>query len=975
MFTRLTYYTDYIMYYWTAPNGPYILAGQNDHLKDNTGYWVWINQNKTVTTTGEHPGSRDTKLTAGWNLVGFPATNENTTPNKIFIGPSYFTDYYLYYWTAPNGPYILVGQNDGLKDNRGYWVWINQDLTVTGSAIVPISDNLWVRATSKDDPTVFDNESGLANLKIFVPLHGVQVAISPLNQENVGGGTLLYNVTVKNTGNVQENLQLTKGDNAGWTLNLDSTSLLIPAGENGSATLAVTIPNGASGSTIDNIWVRATSKDNATVFDNESCLAQVKIVRRVQIAITPTFQENDVGGTLTYAVTVTNLSNTQENFQLTKGDNAGWALSIHDNWLLVQKGGNAQTNLTVTIPNDAIGGTSDDIWVQATSKDNATVFDNESCQAHVKVMAIMITPVFQENNNGGTLTYTVTVTNKGPQENFLLSKGDVEGWPLNLDSPSLLIPQGENRTAKLTVTIPSGAVGDTFDNIWVQATSKDDAEVFDNNSCLAHVLITTGVEVHVTPNIQENVQGENSTFTITVMNKGNVPDGFDLSWSDTENWGDNISLLSTNLQIDVGGEDSTSLLVHIPDNANPGTVDNISVTARSQQDAGVTNSDTCAVNVVFSRQVSVSISPAENGIIPGGTLTYTVIVRNIGDNSDNYILEASDNLGWGPSLSDNSLENLAPGGTRIIGLIVTVPSDAAPGAEDNITVTATSLTNENFTSSTTCTARSIAIIRSVSVTISPSTRDGMQGETSNFTIIIKNLGNVGDNYNLTLTDNAGWNPSISGTTVEIPVGENRSVTLSVTVPDNAAPQTMDKITVTVASQVNASVSNSASCQVTALILRGVMITISPDYGTGAAGAILNYTVKVTNTGRAAENYSLVVNGTTGWRTSILPSSLALAPGESGEATLSITVPSDSYGSSMIFYVWAISSADTNVRNNATCRAVALQNSGGEGEAGLSWIEIILIAAIIVAAVFTAGYLTRRRGNEKPRRVTRVLSLS
>jgi uncharacterized membrane protein len=201
------------------------------------------------------------------------------------------------------------------------------------------------------------------------------------------------------------------------------------------------------------------------------------------------------------------------------------------------------------------------------------------------------------------------------------------------------------------------------------------------------------------------------------------------------------------------------------------------------------------------------------------------------------------------------------------------------------------------------------------------------------------------------------------------------VTLSVMVPDNAAPQTMDKITVTVFSQVNPSVSNSASCQVTALILRGVMITISPDYGTGPAGTVLNYTVKVTNTGRATDNYSLVVSGTTGWRTSILPSSLILAPGDSGEATLTITVPSDSDGNSMIFYVWAISSADTSVRNNATCRAVSLANSGGGGEAGLSWIEIILIAAIIVAAVFVAGYLTRKRNKEKPRRAPKVLSLS
>ena len=131
VFTGLNYYTDYYIYYWNAPGGPYGLQGPDQVLEDNAGYWVWINQDNTVTTSGIPPPSREIHLVAGWNLVSFPIANENTTPNNVFTGLNYYTDYYIYYWSAPGGPYGLQGPDQVLEDNLGYCVWINQNKTVT----------------------------------------------------------------------------------------------------------------------------------------------------------------------------------------------------------------------------------------------------------------------------------------------------------------------------------------------------------------------------------------------------------------------------------------------------------------------------------------------------------------------------------------------------------------------------------------------------------------------------------------------------------------------------------------------------------------------------------------------------------------------------------------------------------------------------------------------------------------------------
>jgi hypothetical protein len=131
LFPNLSYYTDYYIYYWQAPGGPYHLQGPDEVFKDNFGYWLWVKEDQAYKTTGVEPATRDISMIIGWNLVGFPITNENTTPNNIFTGLTYYTDYYIYHWTAPGGPYGLQGPDEKFENYLGYWVYINQDKIVT----------------------------------------------------------------------------------------------------------------------------------------------------------------------------------------------------------------------------------------------------------------------------------------------------------------------------------------------------------------------------------------------------------------------------------------------------------------------------------------------------------------------------------------------------------------------------------------------------------------------------------------------------------------------------------------------------------------------------------------------------------------------------------------------------------------------------------------------------------------------------
>jgi len=116
----------YKMYYWTAPYGPYSAPSKTKPVEDNRGYWVKVNQNWRV-ETGSSPTSRTIYFVAGWNLVHFPVTSANTTPTNLFAG----TTYTMYQWAAPYGPYSAPNKTKPVEDNRGYWVKVPLDWTVT----------------------------------------------------------------------------------------------------------------------------------------------------------------------------------------------------------------------------------------------------------------------------------------------------------------------------------------------------------------------------------------------------------------------------------------------------------------------------------------------------------------------------------------------------------------------------------------------------------------------------------------------------------------------------------------------------------------------------------------------------------------------------------------------------------------------------------------------------------------------------
>jgi len=540
----------------------------------------------------------------------------------------------------------------------------------------------------------------------------------------------------------------------------------------------------------------------------------VSAVYGVSVSISPFDQGGFDGEIVIYTVTVVNVGNVTDTYNINASDNLGWNnIWLDDNALQVAGFDNENTTLHVRIPDNAVYCTRDNVTVTAISQTDSTVKDNDSCIAHatsIIVVDVSISPLLDSG-----LHKDVTITNMGNViDNYNLAVKDNSGWTLMLVENQFgnVIP-GENRVTALDIDIPENTRSGKVDCVTVVATSKEHAGVSDNAT--ADIPAIRGVEVSISPTENEGLHGDRLVYTVTVRNIGNVADNYYLTKSDVLGWvaSENFAWLS----VAPGHFDSVNFEVIIPENVRPGIEDVITITATSQIDNTISDSDNCVARAKIIRGANVSISPVENEALAGENLTFAVTITNTGNVPDNYALENIDTLGWSLSLSKSSLENILDGASGNVTLTVTIPDNAwGRRAIDDVTVIATSLENENAEGSGTCLA-GVKVIPGAYVRITPGWQENLFGGNLAYIVTVVNTGNAVDNYTLSAIDAAGWGLSFSDNLVgdnrieNLAPGENRVVALLVTISEDWMGYTDDGITVTATSNENAAISNNASC--------------------------------------------------------------------------------------------------------------------------------------------------------------------
>jgi uncharacterized repeat protein (TIGR01451 family) len=396
-------------------------------------------------------------------------------------------------------------------------------------------------------------------------------------------------------------------------------------------------------------------------------------------------------------------------------------------------------------------------YIAATGKNTIKLYKGATLELPEPGVVVGIAPRYQASMPGSVLTFTVSVFNKDEVEDtYSLVVDDNMGWGLSLSQTSLTVPARKTVETTLSVTIPIGADIGAEDSITVTATSTVKEGVSDTESIIVRAArqITPPIDDTYTHEARPTTKfGDKKTLFTGWYNGGSerVWLKFDLSGLPADLDIGKAKLWVYNYWLTGGG--SLGVRAHGVDNDdwNEGTVnwnnqpsyggmlgDIVPITETGwyswdvtsfvkqefagdkkvsfslidiEEDTEVDHSTWFSskeyedydkwpyLEIPLPYAVDVSIKPWTQDTSPGGTLTYTVTIQNVGSESDSYSLSVTDTQGWGPVIAQTQTTNLQYGESWTTTLTVTIPSDASPGTKNTITVTATSQTDPNVSDS------------------------------------------------------------------------------------------------------------------------------------------------------------------------------------------------------------------------------------------------------------------------------------
>ncbi|NJN53826.1 MAG: hypothetical protein HC804_03145, partial [Anaerolineae bacterium] len=195
------------------------------------------------------------------------------------------------------------------------------------------------------------------------------------------------------------------------------------------------------------------------------------------------------------------------------------------------------------------------------------------------------------------------------------------------------------------------------------------------------------------------------------------------------------------------------------------------------------------------------------------------------------------------------------------------------------------------------------------VDLSPNQADsGAPGTVVTYTMSVTNTGSAVDTFDLTA--DAQWDTQLSDSEITLNAGEVGTFTAAVTVPANAMAGDMGTSQVTATSQSDGSVSDDAFLMTTATAVYGITLSADPTELSDEPGAVLTYTVHLTNTGNTTDTFSLSTVDDNGWMSHVEPVSVTLAAGEMGSVMVMVHVPGDAADGEMnVTTVTAVSDSD------------------------------------------------------------------
>ncbi|PLT47987.1 putative internalin [Paenibacillus pasadenensis] len=491
---------------------------------------------------------------------------------------------------------------------------------------------------------------------------------------------------------------------------------------------------------------------------------------------------------------------------------------------------------------------------------------------------------------GETAVFEFELTNTGSVRLTNVTLNDpVLGLVLTFDQ---ILP-GESVRYEQPYTPDVVPPGGVLTNRAAAVSSGPEGEVRSNEaSATLKVIAVPALALSKTADRAEVIQGNTVTYTIRVVNVGDVP-LTNVRVTDVQ-----LSLNETILSLPPGQEASFIRAVTVPLAVPPGTLLINTVSAVSNQ-TGL-QEDTAEVLVLPFFRLELEKLADRTVALPGETIQYRIVVTNTGG-ADLTAVSVQDAL---LSISE-SINRLVPGEQAVFGGELTVPPFTPEGTV--IANVATAISDQTPLQSDDATV-TVGPLPALALQKAASVPSALPGDEILYTFTLLNIGNV-------LLTNVRVTDPLTGLDSIVPTlapGGEISLTATFVVPADAPPQTVLVNTAAAASDQTAPV--EASARVAIAPASALTIVKSADRTEAAPLEAIAYTIVVTNAGPVRVGNVLIADEEAGVQLRVP----ALEPGESISVPAARIVPPGTPaafpGETVVYSATVLNTGNTTLTN-------------------------------------------------------------
>ncbi|GAB4273651.1 MAG: hypothetical protein Kow0080_21340 [Candidatus Promineifilaceae bacterium] len=419
------------------------------------------------------------------------------------------------------------------------------------------------------------------NVVTLPPLFIQAAHLVTLAQDNVtvtAGETAVITATLSNPGNSPDTFTINlAGPTAGW---VDYPATVdVPAGGETTVVLTLTVPAGASADVLPILLdvangggAEETGQIELTILPAAPNPFTAPPTQAVALTVTPETAVGGPGVTTRYDVSVANLGNQPDTYDLVVSAPVGWLAELRQNGtavssLTVPSSPYAQTvlQLLVTPPaGEAIG--SYPVTITAVSQTDTAVTTTAVATHTIGTngVAVTLSPAGQTVAHGSTTTWNMAITNTGSVANTydLAAAGVAAPW-VTLDSSSVTLSPGQAQVVVVTAA-NVGLLPQTVPLVVAATSQANPAVAAEANSNLT-VTAVSDAAVSWTPASRTVTDTLATTFSLVITNTGNVLTTYDVGASVV---GGSAQVGSAQVIIPAGGTAVVPITVNV---TQPGT--------------------------------------------------------------------------------------------------------------------------------------------------------------------------------------------------------------------------------------------------------------------------------------------------------------------------------------------------------------------------------------------------------------------